>query len=363
MGTDGRIETLHIIGSKTMGGAERWFLRFTAALAVGGRTGVRVAVRRDTEMARQAALVHGEVEALPLRTVWDPLSRRQVGRTVRRLAPDLVQTYMGRATRLTRLGRPGRGGPVHVARLGGYYKLSGYRHAHAWIGNTKGLCDYLARGGLPADRVYQIYNFQDIPARRSNRELKALRRGLGLPESAWVLLAPGRLIPVKGHRYLVEAMARLPAEIDARPLRLVMLGEGTLRESLQEQARGLGVEGRLIWTGWRTDPDPFYQLADLVVFPSLERETFGNVVVEAWSHGRPLVTTEFLGALEITRHGEVWRVPCRNPGALAEGIRTLLQDRGLAGELVAKGLRRVGGEFSREVILGRYRELYERLLR
>ncbi|MEN8175412.1 MAG: glycosyltransferase, partial [Pseudomonadota bacterium] len=85
------MKSLHIIGSKTMGGAERWFTRLLTALAEQGEA-VSAVVRRDSELA------HHHLEGiptteLPLRTVWDPLSRHEVRREVRRVDAPLVQTY------------------------------------------------------------------------------------------------------------------------------------------------------------------------------------------------------------------------------------------------------------------------------
>ena len=90
---------------------------------------------------------------------------------------------MGRASRLTHL--PPNGTAVHVARLGGYYKIDGYyRHAHAWIGNTQGICDYLIREGLPASRVFLIGNFVPAAISLSAGDRTALRQRYGpTPES------------------------------------------------------------------------------------------------------------------------------------------------------------------------------------
>jgi glycosyltransferase involved in cell wall biosynthesis len=351
-------EILHVIGSKALGGAERWFLRLAEALQARGAPSHAI-VRRGSELD-VPGLVPVPYTALPLRTVWDPISKYEVIREVRRLAPDIVQTYMGRATRLTRIP-PGRG-PVHVARLGGYYKLDGYRHAHAWIGNTRGVCDYMIQGGLPADRVFHIYNFLDPPALRPEAEIAALRDSLGVGPDEWVLMTPGRFVPVKGHRYLLDALARLPAEIGGRRLRQVMLGDGRLTEDLHRQAREEGIADRIVWAGWQSDPGPWYQLADLVVFPSLERETFGNVVLEAWTYAKPLVTTDFRGAIEYTHHGEdVFRVPCEDPQALAEGIHTVLSEPELAAALARRGNERARKDFGREPVVRQYLDLYERL--
>jgi glycosyltransferase involved in cell wall biosynthesis len=103
-------------------------------------------------------------------------------------------------------------------------------------------------------------------------------------------------------------------------------------------------------------------MADLVVFPSLEEETLGNVILEAWSWSKPLVTSLFRGAREITRHGEdAWCVPCADAPALAEGVRSVLADSALAAELARAGSARVRNEFARAPIMEQYLDLYRRL--
>jgi glycosyltransferase involved in cell wall biosynthesis len=351
-------KSLQLIGSKALGGAERWFVRFSRALAEAGAP-AELAIRAGSELDG-LDLGPLPLHRLPFRTVWDPWSGLAVTRVIQRVRPDVVQTYMGRATRLTRID-PGQG-PVHVARLGGYYALHPYRRAHAWIGNTKGLCDWMVRQGIPAQRVFQIYNFVDSPKPCPAEQIAGLRRELGLPPDAWVLVTAGRFVPVKGLAYLIAALAGLPAEIAGRPLRLVLLGDGPLGRDLRQQAEGAGVGGRIVWAGWRTDPGPFFQTADLVVFPSLEEETLGNVILEAWAWSRPLVTSLFRGAREIARHGEdAWCVPCGDARALGWGIETLLRDRVLADELAGRGHARVQADFSRDAVMARYLDLYRRL--
>ena len=88
-------------------------------------------------------------------------------------------------------------------------------------------------------------------------------------------------------------MGRPPAEIDGRRLRLVVLGDGNLRSSLEEQARQLGAAERIPWAGWQHDPAPWFSIADMVVFPSRDEETLGNVILEAWAYGKPLVASAF----------------------------------------------------------------------
>lgn len=345
--------SLQLIASKELGGAERWFQRFVKELA-SEHAPTTVGIRAGSALE---TLDFGglPVHRLPFLSVWDPWSRHAVTRWVRESRPALVQTYLGRATRLTRT----RGRAVHLARLGGYYPLGPYRHADGWIGNTRALCDWLIAQGLPATRVYHIYNFAAPIVECSQAELETLRATLDLPPDAWLLLALGRFVPVKGHRYLIEALARLPRRLAEREWRLLLLGDGPLRPTLVRCAEQLKIASRIHWAGWQADPGPYLQLADVVVFPSLEAETLGNVILEAWRAARPLLTTRFRGARELVRHGEdAWTVPCADAVALAQAIVYLLHDERLCARLVRQGTARVATEFSPASIMAQYRALY-----
>jgi glycosyltransferase involved in cell wall biosynthesis len=358
-GTKALAHSLHVVGSKRLGGAEGFFLRLARALQQAGAP-VTCALRRGSDVVRAGEPDLRIVET-PMRTVWDPWSRRRMSQAIRQVDPDIVQTYMGRATRLTHLRAGQR--PVHVARLGGYYKLDGYRHAHAWIGNTKGVCDYLIAHGMPARRVFHIYNFVDSPVRVPDRDVQAERRRLAIPDDALVLMTAGRFVTVKGHAFLLEALARLPVTLQSRPVWLLMVGDGPLRRELQEQARQCNLADRIAWAGWRNATGVYFKMADLVVFPSLEEETLGNVILEAWSHAKPLVTAAFRGARELTQHQvDAWCVGCGDAAALAQGVRTVLSDPGLAGALASAGHRRVLEEFDRRTIVAQYLALYAQLL-
>jgi L-malate glycosyltransferase len=352
--------SVHVIGSKTLGGAERFYLRLIEAFHARGEPVVAM-LRSGSEVVEQVPPGIPVIQT-PMKTVWDPFSRYAVSKAMAALKPDIVQTYMGRATRLTHL--PHGKSTVHVARLCGSYKLSGYFHADAWIGCTKQMCDYMIQGGLPAKRVHLIGNFIDPPEPAAPGLKLALRAGSGIPQDALLVVSIGRFVPVKGHGHLLEAFARLHESLHDRPLWLALVGDGPLRESLQRQARELGIVERVMFPGWQNEPGRYYRMADLVVFPSLEQEALGNVILETWAYAKPLLTTAFRGAKELTRHDEdAWRVPCGEVDALAEGMRSVLFDEPLADRLAQAGQARVQREFSREAVVNSYLELYGNLLR
>lgn len=349
--------SLHIIGGRKLGGAERFYARLVNALAA---RGAPVAAMTVAGGEIDAALAPGVTRHhAPLAGVWDLYSRWCVGRAARRY--DIVQSYMGRATRLTHL--PAGGRPVHIARLGGYYNLKGYRHAHAWVGNTEGIRAYLLEQGLPAGRVACIGNFVDPAPPVGTDTLNALRRDLGLAENARVILGLGRLHPNKGFADLLAAFARLPESLDGRPLRLLMVGDGPLRAALAAEAERLGIAARTLWAGWQYDPAPWYQLADVFVCSS-RHEPLGNVVLEAWANRALVVSTAAQGPAElIAPEVDGLLAPLADPAALAAALtRALRLEPAARQAMVEAGGEKLSARFSEDTIVSTYLALYQRLL-
>jgi len=354
------VRSLHVIGSRQFGGADQFYVRLVRALNDSGHQAIPVC-RPGSPVARALATAGVARRHLPLASKWDLYSAWRIRRLVGELRPEVVQTYMGRATRLTRLSSAGPA--VHLARLGGYYKVRGYyEHAHAWVGNTRGLCDYLVAEGLPREKVHLIGNFVDEPDPVSEEEVRGLRERYALPSDALVLYSLARFIDIKGIDDLLRAFALLPARLASRPLALVVSGDGPLRADLHRLAADLGLSDRVRWTGWQDRPGPFYRTADLFVCPS-RHETLGNVILEAWSYGKAVVSTDTPGALELVDDGRTGLLAARgNPATLAARIEEALRgprERLLA--LADAGKARVLSEHSRHAIVSAYTELYARL--
>lgn len=352
------IASAHIVAGWALGGAELFSVRLINALQEQRQPVLAI----NSPGGQVSAKLRPDVTQIhiPMRAIWDLPSRWRIGSILREHQPDIVQTYMGRATRLTHLDL-GRG-PIHVARLGGYYALKGYRHAHAWVGNTQGICDYLVRNGLPAARIARIGNFVDLPAVSSPELFADWRRRLAIPEDALVLTAVGRFHPVKGFEDLLTALALLGPTVGHRPLILVIVGDGPLNDKLHNHADQLGISNQIRWVGWQIDPHPYYELADLFICPS-HHETLGNVILEAWAHGRAVLATQTAGASELIVHGEDgWLVPTQQPRALADNIRQLLDDESLQAQLASQGRKKVEAHYSQQHIVNAYLDLYQRLL-
>jgi glycosyltransferase involved in cell wall biosynthesis len=125
--------------------------------------------------------------------------------------------------------------------------------------------------------------------------------------------------------------------------------------------RDLGIAERVKFLGWRTDRGALLKAADVCVFPSRE-EPFGNVVVEAWAYGVPLVAAASTGPAWLARNNEdTILVPVDDAEALAQGVRDVLASKDLASELVENGRKRIETEFSENVVIGQYLDMFERV--
>ena len=353
-------ESFHVIGSRQFGGADQFYVRLLQGLNENGHQALGVN-RRGSPVAQALGQLELPQRHLPLASKWDFLTPRRLKRWVEAERPRVVQTYMGRATHLTRL--PKDGPSVHIARLGGYYKVRGYyEHAHAWVGNTKGVCDYLIQQGLPAKHVFYIGNFVAEPAAVDEAELAAIRAQLGLPADALVLMTLGRFIDIKGFDDLLEAFARLPAEARGRQLHLIIVGDGPLREPLHTLCHKLELDGRVHWPGWQNRPAPYFALADAMICPS-RHETLGNVILEGWSYRLPVVSTRNPGALELIDDGDNGLLcPVKDPAALAAALTRLLNLPDADWQaLAAAGEKTLQLHHRREAIIRAYQDLYTQL--
>ena len=338
------IRVLQAIGGARHGGAEAFFTRLAIAL---GRAGLEqhIVIRRDAD--RAATLRAGGIEPieLPFGGRLDFETGRALREEIRAFAPDIVLTWMSRATQKCSTGRF-----VHAARLGGYYNLKYYRHCHHLIGNTVDIVDYIRRSGWPAERAHYLPNFVDAAP-----GVPLPRASLATPDGAPLVLALGRLHRDKAFDVLLTALAALP------DVHCWLAGDGPERLSLEGQAKQLGLDSRLRFLGWRNDTASLYATADLLVCPS-RTEPLGNVVIEAWARGVPVVAaaSEGPGALIKDRENGLL-VPIEDAGALASAIRRVFDDRRLREDLKENGRASYARDFTEKAVVKRYIEFFEQI--
>ena len=189
--------------------------------------------------------------------------------------------------------------------------------------------------------------------------------GLAMPAD---LADPGRTTVVcvaslrekKGQAQLIDAFARVRER--APDARLLMVGEGPLERALRERATSRGLDGSILFTGFRNDVPSILAGSDIFALSSLE-EGMPNALIEAMAAGLPSVATDVGGVGEILLDGETGHlVPPADPGALADRIGDLVRDadrRRLLGEAARRRFERL---FTLEAMTAAYHSLYEELI-
>jgi len=188
------------------------------------------------------------------------------------------------------------------------------------------------------------------------------------PEQDWPatpgrILTVGRLIPRKGHLYLIRAMAHLSDLPDAH---LVIVGSGNEREALEAEVQRLGLEERVTFTGRVSDEEleADYKSCQVFVLPAIvdesgDTEMLGMVSLEAMRYCKPVIASNVGGIPDIVVDGESGvLVPQKDPKALAAAIRRMLTDEDWAREVGHAGYRFARAHFSWESVTAATRAMY-----
>jgi glycosyltransferase involved in cell wall biosynthesis len=211
--------------------------------------------------------------------------------------------------------------------------------------------------GIPPTRILVMPNGIAPPPSGGRAELADLDVTAGTA----VIGAVGRLFEVKGYDYLIRAVALLKAR--RRSLRCVILGEGPEDRRLQRLIADLGVGEEVRLIGHRQNVAEIVRALDVAVLPS-RAEGSPLVVLEYMALGAPIVATAVGGVPELIDDGvHGLLIPPRDPGALAQAIDRLLEDRSLAARLGAAARKRQCAEHDLDTVVSRLERLYLALAR
>ena len=182
------------------------------------------------------------------------------------------------------------------------------------------------------------------------------------------LLFVGRLVEKKGAQYAIEAM---PAILREQPAsRLIVVGEGPERASLERLSRELGLNGRVKFAGAvpHRELPPLFASADVFVGPSVveangDTESFGVVFAEAMASGCPVVATRVGGVADVVVDGQTGLlVPERNAGAVADAVVRILSDPAKREQLAGNGVAWVRERFDQAKTGVQYAQLIEEMV-
>ena len=206
------------------------------------------------------------------------------------------------------------------------------------------------------NRVEVIYNGVAPAQTVTDEEVQKCKAELGISGCYPLLGVVGSLYPVKGHRFLLEAMPeilrRWPKAV------LLVIGRGELEVALKELVEQLAIVANVHFLGMRQDVPRLLSLLDACVLPSLS-EGLSLALLEAMASGKPVVATRVGGNPELIDHGRTgFLVQPEDAKDLAANLVKLLSDPGMMQEFGRQGVDRVRQHFSMGRMVDGYRDLY-----
>ena len=162
-----------------------------------------------------------------------------------------------------------------------------------------------------------------------------LRAKFGLSKGDFVVGTMGRVVPMKGNSTVVKAMQTVVRQEEKA--KLLIVGDGSERSSLEELAEKLGIKDSVFFTGFRTDIENMYSIFDVVAFPTYY-EALGYIPYEAMYYEKPIIASLTGGIPEIVIHGyNGLLVPPAMEKEWANAILSLIRDQDLYDRLKANG--------------------------
>lgn len=248
-------------------------------------------------------------------------------------------------------------------------------HMDRLIAVSRAIVDKLNAEGRTAAPVELIYNGVDLARYDHQEPCCTLRDEYGFEPGTPIVGVVARLEPEKGHATLIDAW---PGVLERVPdARLLIVGEGSQREALEQRARRHGLLGakcegeacigtrgarpgaKIVFTGVRDDIPAVTAALDVAVLPSY-REAQGMVILEAMALARPVVATNVGGIPEMIEDGRTGLlVPPHDAPALGTAITRLLLDHPLADTIARAGHDLVHDRFCIELMVSAIQTIYD----
>lgn len=314
-------------------------------------------------------------EIRPLRDV-QTLSRLVA--LMRRIRPHVVHTHTAKAGAVGRAAAILAGVPVvvhtyHGHVLRGYFspaKTAVYRgieRSLAWktdrlLAVTTRVRDELIEMGVGMASQYRAVplGFDLAPLLAAERRRGELRAELGVGDAPLVGIV-ARLVPIKAHEVFLAAVAEVRRHVP--DVRILIVGDGELRQALEQQTAALGLTDAVRFLGWRADIDRLYADIDVVALTS-RNEGSPVALIEAMASGLPVVSTDVGGVADVVEHGVSGLLaPMDDAPAVARHILTLLANPDMRRTMGQHGRAKVAATYDAGRLVTDIETLYEDLLR
>lgn len=315
-----------------------------------------------------------ELDVILERGRFDSSVLGMLGEIIARRQPDIIQTHAPKSHFLVRWAGLQRdrgwiafhhGDTAEDLKMLLYTQLDRWsvRAAHRSVTVCEPFADLLVARGVRRERLQVVPNAMAAAPQVAKEDVSALRDRLALSADARVILCVGRLSSEKGQADLLAALRLLRRDRPQLAIKLILVGDGIERPSLERAAAAPDLASCVIFAGHTSNVWPYYSLADVLALPS-HSEGSPNALLEAMAAGVPIVACKVGGVPETVEDGSsALLVPPSNPAAMASALARVLEDRALAARLVTNASERLVTRFSPEAryqaLLGVYRAVKE----
>lgn len=213
--------------------------------------------------------------------------------------------------------------------------------------------DDLLKVDVPTRVIYNGVDFIDVTSTD--------RDSVGVRDEHYLFVVPARLDKIKGHRYLIEAVAECPS--DFLETRILLCGDGEERANLESEVSLHGLDHIIKFLGWRSDIREIMKSSDCAVLSSIESENFSVAILEAATFGIPAVVTAVGGMSEMVIDKQTgFVVSPKSPQALSKAMLKMAKDRTESKEMGVNAKRLVSEKFTRERMKAEYVDVFQQLV-
>jgi glycosyltransferase involved in cell wall biosynthesis len=385
MSSDPRPRILHVVGDSAFGGGSRIILRLAHAAT---ESGYDVAILA-TDPIFAAEICRQGISLVDLDCIWrsirpwrDIRGLAQLTRYFKENRPAIVHTHTSKAGFVGRVAASHAAVPVilHTAHGFAFHQTSprwqrivyataeryAARHCHRIVTVSHFHRRWAIQFGLaPYGKLLAIPNGIAPAPILDATTIESVRQEFSVPRNALMIVSAGRLVPGKGLPDLIGAVGMLQRGLQ-RSIHLVLPGEGILRRNLQRMVADRGLQGHVLFPGFRSDVRAIVAAADIVALPS-EREGLSLALLEAMAAGRPTVASSIGSNVEVSTalgtEPAVLLVPPGDTPALTAALRKLARDEKLARNLGARALATYHTHYTERRMVEQYLALYAELAR
>jgi lipopolysaccharide heptosyltransferase II len=247
----------------------------------------------------------------------------------------------------------------------GYYKNRWFSQIMGWpkliIVPSEAIGRHMIEDyGVMRDNIRRIARSVDLDKFKT-------QKGPIVKKDSYVIAIVGRITPLKGHRYFLEAMAKVIRR--KQNIKIWIIGnppadKPVYKEELEVLSSRLGIRDHVEFLGSRSDIPQLLPKVDVLVMSSIEPESFGRVILEAQAAGVPAVATSVGGVVDIIDHDKTGLlVMPKDAEGIAEAVLKILDNPDLANQFVAKARQKIEERFTLEHMASQTITVYEELLK